>query len=98
ELGPGPPGASVLFAFGVSSTDLIGGESTRATVSTVMLAPASGGTVTLTSGDPSVVQVPPAISIPAGNSASSFPITTSAVSLGTAFGVHACARRVTRTL
>src|SRR5215813_9279344 len=59
EIDPGPPGASILFAFGVRSTGLIGGESASGTVSTVMLAPAGGGTVTLTSDDPSLVQVPP---------------------------------------
>src|SRR5215813_4424610 len=98
EIDPGPPGASILFAFGVRSTGLIGGESASGTVSTVMLAPAGGGTVTLTSDDPSLVQVPPAVSIPAGNSASSFTITTSPVTIGRTVSVTASAGGVSRTV
>ena len=49
EIDPSPPGAPILLALGVSPTGLIGGTSTRGTVSLVMLAPAGGGVVTLTS-------------------------------------------------
>jgi len=99
EVDPGPPGASVLFAFGVTQPigGMIGGTSTRGTVSTVMLAPAGGGAVTLTSDNPSVVQVPPVVSIAAGNSANSFTITTSPVVVATTVRVDATAGGVTKT-
>src|SRR5262249_25312287 len=99
EVDPGLPGASVLFAFGVNQTNggLIGGTSTRGTVSTVMLAPAGGGAVALTSDSPSVVQVPPTVAIPAGNSANSFTITTSPVVVGTTVRVDATAGGVTKS-
>ena len=97
EIDPGPPGAPVLLALGVSPTGLIGGTSTRGTVSLVMLAPAAGGAVTLTSADPSLVQVPPTVSIPAGNSANSFTITTSPVAIGGTVRIDATAGGVTRS-
>src|SRR5437667_2232366 len=98
EIDPGPPGASVLFAFGISSTiGVIGGTSMSGTVSTVMLAPAGGGAVTLTSSNPSIVQVPATVPIPAGNSAASFTITTSPVLVGATVQVDATAGGVTRS-
>src|SRR5207244_6646882 len=97
ESDPGPPGAPVLLARGVSPTGLIGGTSTRGTVSLVMLAPAGGGAVTLTSADPSLVQVPPTVSIPAGNSANSFTITTSPVVIGATVRIDATAGGVTKS-
>src|SRR5438874_294969 len=97
EIDPGPPGSSVLFALGVNPMGLVGGTSTRGTVSTVMLAPAGGGAVTLTSDNPSVVQVPPTVAIPAGNSANSFTITTSRVLVGTTVRIDATAGGVTRS-
>src|SRR5437667_12719476 len=98
EIDPGPPGASVLFAFGISNTiGVTGGTSMSGTVSTVMLAPAGGGAVTLTSSNPSIVQVPATVPIPAGNSAASFTITTSPVLVGATVQVDATAGSVTRS-
>jgi len=98
EIDPGPPGASVLFAFGISSTiGVIGGTSMSGTVSTVMLAPAGGGAVTMTSSNPSIVQVPATVPIPAGNSAASFTITTNPVLVGATVQVDATAGGVTRS-
>src|SRR5262245_53003054 len=98
EVDPGPPGAPVLLAFDANPTGLIGGASIRGTVGLVMLAPAGGGAVTLTSDNPSLVQVPATVVLPAGNSASSFTITTSPVSLGTTVRVNATAGGVTRSV
>ena len=98
EIDPAPSGAPVLLALGASPTNLIGGTSTRGTVSLVMLAPPSGGAVTLTSTNPAVVQVPPTVSIAGGNSASSFTITSSPVSLGTTVEVDATAGGVTKSV
>src|SRR5262249_12581892 len=98
EIDPAPAGAPVLRAFGASPTNLIGGTSTRGTVSLVMLAPAGGGAVTLTSTNPAVVQVPATVSVPAGNSATSFTITSSSVSLGTTVEVDATAGGVMKSV
>src|SRR5262245_18699297 len=98
EIDPALSGDPILLAFGASPTDLIGGASTRGTVSLVMLAPPGGGTVTVTSTNPSVVQVPPTVSIAAGNSANSFTITSSPVSLGTTVEVDATAGGVTKSV
>src|SRR3989442_6288037 len=97
EIDPGPPGASTLFAFGVVWTNLIGGASTRGPVSTIMLAPAGGGAVTLTSSDPSIVQVPPSAPMPAGTSANSFTVTVGPVSIGATVRLDATAGGVRRS-
>src|SRR5262245_11865636 len=96
EIDPAPSGAPTLLAFGVDTASLIGGTSTRGTVGLVMLAPAGGGTVAITSSDPSV-QVPATVSIAAGNSSNSFNITTSPVSVATTARVDATAGGVTRS-
>src|SRR5262249_2950085 len=97
-IDPAPAGDPVLLSFGVSPTNLVGGTSTRGTVSLVMLAPPGGGSVTLTSTNPAVVQVPATVSVPAGNSANSFTITSSSVSLGTTVEVDATAGGVTKSV
>src|SRR5262249_25373157 len=66
---------------------VIGGNPLRGTVGLVMPAPLGGGVVTLTSSDPSLVQVPPSVSIPPGNSATSFTAPTSP-------GISATAARI----
>ena len=96
EIDP-TPGAPVLFAMGVKPSGLIGGASARGTVELVMPAPAGGGVVTLSSDNPSVVQVPPSVSIAAGNSANSFTITTSPVSIPTGASINASAGGVTKS-
>src|SRR5439155_82293 len=96
EIDP-PPGAPVLFAMGVKPSGLIGGASARGTVELVMPAPAGGGVVTLSSDNPSVAQVPPSVSIAAGNSTNSFTITTSPVSIATGVSINASAGGVTKS-
>src|SRR5207253_227105 len=96
EIDPAP-GAPVLFAMGVKPSGLIGGASARGTVELVMPAPAGGGVVTLSSDNPSVVQVPPSIAIAAGNSTNSFTITTSPVSVATGVSINASAGGVTKS-
>ena len=56
-----------------------GGVSTTATVTISLPAPAAGTTVTLTSGEPAVAQVPPSVTVPAGQTSASFTITTQPV-------------------
>jgi hypothetical protein len=98
EIDPAP-GPATLLAIGPASQDLIGGNSGRASVALVIPAPAGGGTVTLTTDNPSVIHVPASVTIPEGNSATSFTIGTSAVSgLPTGGNVFASAGSVTRSI
>src|SRR5207249_3671394 len=89
---PEPPPS--LSSLTLASANILGEGSTTGTVT---LAPAGGGAVTLTSDDPSLVQVPPTVSIPAGNSANSFTITTSPVVIGATVRINATAGGVTRS-
>src|SRR5206468_1583436 len=98
EIDPGPPGVPTLLALGVNpTTGVTGGTSMRGTVGLAMPAPAGGGVVTLTSSDPSLVQVPPNVLIAAGNSANSFTITTSRVITGASVRIDASAGGVTKS-
>ncbi len=93
---PGPP---TLLGIGPASQDLIGGKSGRASVALVIPAPAGGGTVNLTTDNPSVIHVPPSVAIAAGNSAVSFTIGTSPVSgLPTGGNVTASAGGVSKSI
>ncbi len=78
RIDPGQPAIPDLHAMGINPPQMsvIAGGSLRGTVGLVTPAPPGGTTVTLFSGDPSVVQVPAGVHIAAGNSAASFTITT----------------------
>jgi hypothetical protein len=92
-------GPVTLLGIGPASQDVIGGNSGRGTVGLVMPAPAAGGTVSLTTDNPSVIHVPASVSIDAGNSTNVFTIGTSPVS-GFATGgfVFATAGGVTKSI
>src|SRR5262245_6324028 len=98
EIDPAP-GPATLLAIGPASQDLIGGNSGRASVALVIPAPAGGGTISLTTDNPSVIHVPASVTIPAGNSATSFAIGTSPVTgLPTGGNVFASAGGVTKSI
>src|SRR3954452_10570552 len=96
EIRPGST-APTLSGFSVSPTDIVSGNSTQGIVQLVTSAPAGGGVVTLTSSNPAVLQVPPTVSVPAGNNSTNFPITTNATSAFTTVEVDASAGGVTRS-
>jgi hypothetical protein len=96
EIAPGSS-SPTLLALGVSPTSVVGGASTTGTVQLVVPAPAGGGIVALTSDNPALVQVPASVSVPAGNSATSFTINTSAVTSFTTVRIDATAGGVTRS-
>lgn len=56
-----------------------GGASTTATVTISLPAPAGGTAVSLTSSQPAVAQVPPSVTVPAGQTSAAFTITTNSV-------------------
>jgi hypothetical protein len=97
EIDPAPSGPATLLALGVSPSEVIGGNALRGTVELVMPAPAGGGVVTLSSDNPALVQVPPSVSIAAGNSANSFTITTSSVLTATGTSINATAGGVAKS-
>ncbi len=98
EIDPAP-GPATLLAIGPSSQDLIGGHSGRASVALVIPALAGGGTISLTTDNPSVIHVPASVTIPEGNSATSFAIGTSTViGLPTGGNVFASAGGVTKSI
>src|SRR5581483_10318545 len=92
-------GPATLLAIGPASQDLIGGNSGRASVALVIPAPAGGGVASLTTDNPSVIQVPASVTIPEGNSATSFAIETSRITgLPTGGNVFATAGGVTKSI
>jgi hypothetical protein len=98
EIDPAP-GPATLLAIGPASQDLVGGNSGRASVALVIPAPAGGGVVSLTTDNPSVIHVPASVTIPEGNSATSFAIGTSPVTgLPTGGNVFAGAGGVTKSI
>jgi len=98
EVDPAP-GPATLLAIGPASQDLIGGNSGRASVALVIPAPAGSGVVSLTTDNPSVISVPASVTIPEGNSATSFAIGTSRVTgLPTGGNVFASAGGVTKSI
>jgi hypothetical protein len=98
EIDPAP-GPATLLAIGPASQDLIGGNSGRASVALVIPAPAGGGVVSLTTDNPSIIHVPASVTIPEGNSATSFAIGTSSVTgLPTGGNIFASAGSVTKSI
>ncbi len=96
EIRPGST-APTLLGFSVSPTDITSGSSTQGIVQLVTTAPAGGGAVTLTSSNPALLQVPPTVTVAAGNNSTSFAISTTATSTFTTVQVDASAGGVTRS-
>jgi hypothetical protein len=93
------PGPATLLAMGPASQDVIGGNSGHASVGLAIPAPAGGGVVNLSTDNPSIIKVPPSVSIAAGNSTNTFAIGTTRVSgLTTGGNVFASAGGVTRSI
>ena len=92
---PPPPSAPpALSKVTVSPTDVIGGASATGTVTLTAAAPAGGVQVPLSSDNTVAATVPPSVTVPAGSTSATFPVTTnpvgnpqSALIIGTAGGV-----------
>jgi hypothetical protein len=93
------PGPATLLAIGPASQDVVGGQSGRATVGLAMPAPPGAGVVSLTTDNPSIIHVPPNVSIAQENSTNTFDIPTSTVTgLPTGGNVFATAGDVTKSI
>lgn len=86
QVDPGPPGPPEVFAIGVNPNSATSGQTVRGTVGLVQPAPPGGATVFLASSD-SAAQVPASVTIPAGNSAVSFNVTTGSVINATSISI-----------
>jgi hypothetical protein len=91
---PPPSSAPVLSALTVSPTDVVGPNPATGTVTISAAAPAGGFVVDLQSDNTTAATVPPSVTVPAGATRATFPITTnqvtnaqSAVIIGTVGGV-----------
>jgi hypothetical protein len=88
QIDPGPPGPPEVFAIGVNPNAVTSGTPVRGTVGLAQPAPVGGATVFLSSSD-AAAQVPASVTIPAGNSANSFTITTGSVINATSVSITA---------
>lgn len=84
-----------LEGIGVSPDNVVGGASTTATITLRDSSPAGGATVTLDSGDTSIVTVPAQFTIPQGFSWATFPVSTLAVTVPTSVAIRATYEGVT---
>jgi hypothetical protein len=96
---PPPSSAPTLSAVTVSPTDVVGGDPATGTVTISAAAPTGGFVVDLQSDNTTAATVPPSVTVPAGSSRATFPITTnsipnaqSATIIGTVGGVWSTAK------
>jgi hypothetical protein len=82
-VGPG------LSALSFNPSSVVGGVNAQGTVQLAGPAPNGGAVVSLTSGTPSLVTVPPTVTVPAGATSAPFTATTLAVSSATNVNVTA---------
>ncbi len=86
-----------LEGVGVSPDNVVGGGSTTATITLRDSSPDGGATVTLDSGDTSIVTVPAQFTIPEGFTWATFPVSTLAVTVPTSVAIRATYEGVTST-
>ena len=75
--------AASLGSLSVNPTAVQGGSSSTGTVTLTIAAPTGGATIALSSSDPAVASVPASVTIPAGATTATFPITTNTVANST---------------
>jgi hypothetical protein len=95
--GQPPPAAFGIAAITLSQSEVESQAEPQATLSLTSAAPAGGVLVTLSSSNSSAVQVPSAVIVPAGLSATTFTVITSSVVATTAVTISASYGSVTRT-
>ena len=100
-----PPPGPTLSSFTVSPTSVPAGNPATGTVTLPAAAPAGGTVVTLSSQLPGIASVPASVTVPAGATSATFPVTTnsvanaqSAVIIGTVGGDFATERHAIITV
>ncbi len=94
-------GAAQLSTLTTGTGSATGGTSISGTVTLSKAAPSGGASVTLSTSNSSAAQVPPIVTVPAGQSSASFTITTSAVAANTSVtitGTYGVSRSATITV
>lgn len=86
---PPPPVTPVLSALSLSASQVTGGAAVTGTVTLSAAAGASGTVVSLSSSAPAVAAVPASVTVPAGQTSATFPITTGAVAASTTAAIQA---------
>lgn len=90
-----PAPAVTLTAVTLNPSTVTGGQSTTGTVTLSAPAPAGGVVVTVASGTPGVAMVPATVTVPAGATSATFPVTTQAVLQFTLVQIYATYNGVT---
>ena len=98
QLGWNPAGGPVsLGSLAVNPASVVGGQSSTGIVTLSGPAPGGGVTVTLSSAQPAVASVPPSVTLGAGATSASFPISTAAVAGSTPVAITASFSGTTKT-
>ena len=84
-----------LEGISVEPEHLVGGASATARIELIDLAPAGGATISLDSGNTSIVTMPAQVTIPAGGFSATFTVSTLAVTVPTSVAVRATYEGVT---
>lgn len=100
---PTDPGndTPTLSSITFSSTTAVGGTAVQGTATLTRAAGSSGAVVTLSSANPTLVVVPPSVTVPSGSTSTSFTITTGTVAASTPVvitGTFAGTRNATLTV
>src|SRR3954453_17453208 len=96
NLAAGPTAPS-LVSLAISPTSVPGGTNATGTVQLSSAAPSGGMSVTLATGNLSVAQPPPIVTVPAGQTQASFTVTTSPVTANTSVTLTAFSGSTTRS-
>ena len=91
------PVLPVLSSLTVNPTIVIGGNSSRGTVTLSAAAPAGGTIVALASSNSAVATVAPSVTVAAGTTSADFAVTTNRVTLGISVTISAAYGGVTKT-
>jgi hypothetical protein len=84
----GSPGAGAASALTLNQSAVVGGTTAQGTITLEAPAPKGGVSVALTSNN-SVIKIPSSVTVPAGATSASFPVSTSAVSASTPAQIQA---------
>src|SRR3954453_13256988 len=91
------PTAPSLVSLTIAPTSVPGGSNATGTVQLSSAAPSGGVSVTLATGNLSVAQPPPIVTVPAGQTQASFTVTTSPVTANTSVTLTAFSGSTTRS-
>jgi hypothetical protein len=92
-----PPASASLSSVTVNPATIVGGNAAQGTITLTSAAPGGGAVVGLSSANPSAAAVPASVTVPAGASAATFSISTSAVTTNTSVGITATYSGVSRS-